>query len=602
MKKTGFIGSFAIACYGISYLMYRFAGLQTVQTSGFYLLVWFGVYYILKSGLRSEEEFAGRDRILRAPAFLFAVSVVTGFHLDGALPFEAMGWGDFLNYMLCIIGLTSLSGCLFAAVYRLVKRWAGQEKNTVGNGREELAVFLLSFVIIFGCWLLVWLAYYPGLWSYDPWQVDQFLEHDYDKHHPLLHTLLLGACYTFGVNGGDANSGVILYDMIQMGVMSGIYAYICAYLYRHVPGRLFRIMTLLFYAVFPVNSILAISPTKDVIFSGLVAFCMVLSLQIRETAWCRKRLCALAALFCAAVLMLLWRNNAVYAFVLFSGGVLALLLYTWHKERHCPGRYLAVCLFAAVCLISFGMGDNLLTGLLDAKEGPVREMYSVPSQQFGRIYEKLCKSGVDEKTRELIASYYDMGDSEYDPNLADPMKETLNVESNGTEHAYQRDIIRLFVKYPLESMDAFLYLTEGAWYINDVSNASVYGSGLKTRMGYLLTRYEEGYGIVPKSRLPGLEALLEKAFSANGYQKFPVLSCLFSPALYFWILVLCTAGFLKRRNGYDLMLAGFLWCLYLTVLAGPCILIRYMYPFVACSPLLIGMLCMDMRGKPSSEM
>lgn len=77
--------------------------------------------------------------------------------------------------------------------------------------------------------------------------------------------------------------------MIQMGVMSGIYAYICAYLYRHVPGRLFRIMTLLFYAFFPVNSILAISPTKDVLFSGLVALCLVLALQVRETAWGAKK-------------------------------------------------------------------------------------------------------------------------------------------------------------------------------------------------------------------------------------------------------------------------------------------------------------------------
>ena len=127
MKMKGFIGSFAIACYGISYLMYRFAGLQTVETSGFYVLICFGVYYILQNGLRSVKGAAGEDRILWARAVLFAASLVTGFHLDGSLPFEAMGWGDFLNYLLCVLGLTPLSGCLFAAVYRMVKKCAGQE-------------------------------------------------------------------------------------------------------------------------------------------------------------------------------------------------------------------------------------------------------------------------------------------------------------------------------------------------------------------------------------------------------------------------------------------------------------------------------------------
>ena len=163
-------------------------------------------------------------------------------------------------------------------------------------------------------------------------------------------------------------------------------------------------------------------------------------------------------------------------------------------------------------------------------------------------------------------------------------------------------MVRVLIKYPLESLDAFLYLTQGAWYINDTTSASIYGSGLETRMGYLLTTYAGGYGIVHESRLPWLEALLEKAFSANAYQKLPVVSYLFSPALYFWILVICTVGFFKSRNGYAFILAGFLWCLYLTVLAGPCVLIRYMYPFVACSPLLIGMLLMSMREKYRSEM
>lgn len=556
----------------------------------------FGIFNILKSGLPGEDEISEKKgRILWAPAFFFAAAVATGFHLDAELSFEEMQWGDFLLYLISILGLTPLSFCLFAIILRGIKNWAAREKNMVRKPYSEIGAFLVCFVVIFGCWLLVWLAYYPGLWSYDPWQVDQFLDHDYNKHHPLLHTLLLGVCYAAGLNGQNGNGGVILYDMIQMCIMSGIFAYVCVYLYRHISGRVFRAIALLFYAVFPVNSILAISPTKDVLFSGLIVLCLVLALQIRDVPWGRKKLCFLAVLFGTVSLMLLLRNNAIYAFVLFTGGAFLLLLYEWHRQGHCPWRYVYVCLFAAGCVVTFRVGDTVLTRFLDAQESPVREKYSVPSQQFGRIYETLRISGEDEETQRLIRAYYDMETSVYDPHLADSMKRTLDIESNGTERDYQCSSMKLFLKYPLESLDSFLYLTEGAWYINDTSSASIYGSGLESRMGYLLTRYEEGYGIVHKSRLPGLEAFLERAFSANEYQKIPVVSLLFSPALYFWILVVCTVGFLQTGNRYQLMLTGFLWGLFLTILAGPCILIRYMYPFVVCSPVLIGMLHVGMR-------
>lgn len=47
--------------------------------------------------------------------------------------------------------------------------------------------------------MLVWLAYYPELWNYDPWQVLQFTQNDYNKHHPLIHTVFLGFCYSVGL-------------------------------------------------------------------------------------------------------------------------------------------------------------------------------------------------------------------------------------------------------------------------------------------------------------------------------------------------------------------------------------------------------------------
>ena len=150
--------------------------------------------------------------------------------------------------------------------------------------------------------------------------------------------------------------------------------------------------------------------------------------------------------------------------------------------------------------------------------------------------------------------------------------------------------LKYVYKYPLETLDSVLYTTKGSWDINDISCTQIYGKGLNERTGYMLTNVEPGFGIIPDSKLPWLERLYEEAFSANKYQNIPLVSVLFAPALYFWIFLFCFVGFFYNKSYNYLFLSGFLLFLFLTILLGPCILVRYMYPFIICSPLLICML------------
>lgn len=424
------------------------------------------------------------------------------------------------------------------------------------------------------------------MWNYDPWQVWQFTGRDYNKHHPLIHTVLLGSCYSIGLGESNCNSGVILYDFLQMSLMAGIFAYTYVFICQHISNKIFRGMVIAFYALFPVNSILAISTTKDVIFSGLVLLCLVFSIQISEITPGWRRSFLTAVLFVVCIVMLLFRNNAIYAFYLFTVCTYGFGIYSIVKKKKSAFR---VLLFPICCILLFHVSDSIMTRILDAKAGPVREMFSVPSQQFGRIYHVLQESGTDPSTAEIITSYYDMELAHYNPHLADSMKNLLHFKSSADIWNYMKDSFELFRRYPLESVDAFLYLNEGGWYINDISNADIYGHGLERRAGVLLTDSKDGYQIVHESRLPKLESFMEKAFSDNQYQTWPVLSLLFSPALYVWILVIGTLIFVKQKNWELLLLSGFLWALYLTNLLGPCVIIRYYYPLFVCSPLLLCM-------------
>ena len=85
-------------------------------------------------------------------------------------------------------------------------------------------------------------------------------------------------------------------------------------------------LLLAFYALFPTNSVLSLSTTKDVLFSALVLlYTMLLYYMI-----CDKKMQVDkrdgAACVILSVLLLLFRNNAVYAFLVSMPLVYALSL------------------------------------------------------------------------------------------------------------------------------------------------------------------------------------------------------------------------------------------------------------------------------------
>lgn len=585
-KDKMFVLTATFSVFGsLSYLLHKFSDINATQYSIFYIILFMGINYILKKRLLLKNTCVGTkwDWLL---GISLSVATVTGIYFDNGLSIEAMG-KNIIGYIICVVCMMPLFRCIFTEVFLLIRRFAEKEKKNEHTRPENTwKIFAVSFSVILGCWILVWLAYYPGLWNYDPWQVEQFINNDYSEFHPLIHTLLLGASYSLGLRLGNANYGVIIYDFVQMMIMAGIFAFTYCYIYKHISSKIWRAITLLFYAVFPANSILAISTTKDVIFSGLVLLCSVLVLEIMEiNEPCRKKVILCAIFLFACPIMLLFRNNAVYAFGLM--GVFCLVLAITRKEGW------KVMAFICACLLLFVSERSFMRNILDPEPGSKNELFSVPSQQFGRIYNSIGETG-NLEALELIQCYYDMEELEYEPSIADNMKGGLKLDNENSALNYVKTSLKLFGLYPAVSVDAFLYLTEGWWNINDVSFSTLYevewDGAVEHRYGYLLTTIKPGFGITHESKIPWLEELMEKLISKNEYQNLPIISLLFSPALYIWVLVVSTVVIIKRAKPEYLLIFGFLWFLFATVLAGPCVLVRYAYPFIVCSPILICMM------------
>lgn len=476
---------------------------------------------------------------------------------------------------------------------------------------REYQVWLIYSAVIFLCWLPVFLAYYPSVFAYDAeGQLYQVIAHDYSTHHPLLHTLFLGAFFWLGDQmPGSYSAGMAVHSVVQMLLMACAFGYTLMYLYRRGVSAYLRTALLFFYALFPANSILALSTTKDVLFSALALIYTISVYRMVSDdterhgvnnvaddagvpAFARNDFNAeqyfvikdWAAYVLICVLMLLFRNNAVYAYVLSVP-----VIYLGLRRGKSSGdislrrRYLIA---SAAALILFAAGSMTLKAVLDAQNGSPREMLSIPLQQMARTRVKAEDTLSPEMRQELekyLPSEWVL--AAYDPYLADPVKNRAVIHDDPA--GLIRTWIKLGTEYPQIYIDAFLDNSIGYWFLEDQTHAQIYGIGTESGFGYLSTdnrRMPAGCEIVEHSYLPGLRAAMERIVSDNAYRKLPVIRVIFAPAFYWWMLCMYIAVVIYRRRYRLLLPVVFFLFYYLTLLLSPTVLIRYMYPFVVTVP------------------
>lgn len=517
--------------------------------------------------------------------FLLALSFVLGSMLANEHR-TCRSFVELIQMLSILAIMTFMSSIVTGLLFMLLTALRdGRIKSRFGR-KEYDSAFVSAFytVVILLCWIPIFLAYYPSVFAYDAeGQLYQMIAHDYSTHHPLIHTLFLGAFFRLGEKlPGSYSSGMALHSIVQMFLMAMILGYVLAVLYRERTSWMMRVALLLFYALFPVNSILAVSTTKDVLFSGLVLlYSVTLNRWYQESGKKSRRFGAGFVLL--SVLMLLFRNNAVYAWA-----VCQPFLFIFARKKGMLKRYAVI---VAATLFLFGLGSTGLKTAVSAQSGSPREMLSVPLQQMART-RVMHEAEIDEAMRRKLDAYLpsEWVFAAYNPYLADPVKNRAVIHDDPA--GLIKTWMQLGTRFPLTYVDAFLDNSIGYWYLADKTHSTIYGVGMESSFGYLNTDNRPmpaGYEIIEHSYLPKLRLFMERLISDNDYQKIPVLSVIFAPAFYWWLLCLYIAFFLYRKEYEMLVPALFLAAYYLTLLLSPTVLIRYMYPFVLCVPM---MLCM----------
>lgn len=500
-----------------------------------------------------------------------------------------------------------------------------QRKN---ESALSLSSFLPDWLILVLLILPVFLAEFPGFFVYDAHdELYEVLTRTFTAHHPLLHVLLLGRTIAFFHKfTGSWNAGIAVYIFLQMLVITAVFSLVLQMLRKFYVPRRVRVICLLFLGLFPTVVMYVLCSAKDGLFSAfLLLLTVFLYLLYRDPEHFLQSRKKAAGFVLSALLMMLFRYNGFYSFLVFvpfgiiflprthsslkrpvpSGGPSEQrcpvssgdrspqrrpadsgepslqrrpALFRQHSSR--PSRSLRLRITAMLLLpvalflaVNTGM-TKILTGP-DTKE--YQEMLTVPISQLARAYN--YQQDVFSKEDILLLHRYlpEENLNRYEPLCTDLLKVGFNNEAfSEDKSSFVKLWLRIGKKAPAVYVNAWLLTSYGYWY--PYASLNVYAG----RTVYTFT-YDEssyfGYEVekpgTRTSLIPAIDTFFRTISLTRTFQKIPVIRLFFAPAFWFFVFLwqLFFRGFRRRFCGAVCFLPAFLT--WLTVLLGPCSLVRY---------------------------
>lgn len=510
------------------------------------------------------------------------------------------------------------------------------ERIAEGAGRRQrknesalsLSSFLPDWLFLVLLILPVFLAEFPGFFVYDAHdELYEVLTRTFTTHHPLLHVLLLGRTIAFFHKfTGSWNVGIAVYIFLQMLVITAVFSLVLQMLRKFYVPRRIRVICLLFLGLFPTVVMYVLCSAKDGLFSAfLLLLTVFLYLLYRDPEHFLQSRKKAAGFVLSALLMMLFRYNGFYSFLVFvpfgiiflprthsslkrpvpSGGPSEQRCPVSSGDRspqrrpadsgepslqrrpalfrqHCsrPSRSLRLRITAMLLLpvalflaVNTGM-TKILTGP-DTKE--YQEMLTVPISQLARAYN--YQKDVFSKEDILLLHRYlpEENLNRYEPLCTDLLKVGFNNEAfSEDKSSFVKLWLRIGKKAPAVYVNAWLLTSYGYWY--PYASLNVYAG----RTVYTFTYNESsyfGYEVekpgTRTSLIPAIDTFFRTISLTRSFQKIPVIRLFFAPAFWFFVFLwqLFFRGFRRRFCGAVCFLPAFLT--WLTVLLGPCSLVRY---------------------------
>lgn len=449
--------------------------------------------------------------------------------------------------------------------------------------------FKTSFIlmaILYGIYLI---AYYPGVVGYDPsYQIKEVMgiENFYSESiniinshtlitqfNPILHTLLIGGLFKIGYLLGNVNFGIFLYTFIQVIAMILTLSYSIEFMFKEkVPDTLIFIV-LLIYLLVPIFPFYAISAFKDTYFA---IFFILFVIQLYKCVKYDLKGMNMIFLILSALGLCFFRLNGFMTVII----SLVLVLLSIKKNRK-----MIVISGLIVGLIYFSY--NGIINYLKITPTSFREVLSVPIQQTSALIVNK-EDVISEKDRVIIEKIidYDSVKEKYDPELADPVKNTYN--KNATQEEI-KDYFEVWLKYLFKEPLIYVEAT--------VNNVYGYFYPEAQQWYFYYKKYntlnEAGFDYHYNS-LKVVRSLLYDYGMA--FQYIPILSLFVNIGITSWIYMFLIAYLIiKKEKKYINILIPSILTILMCVVGPVNTYYRYVIPYSMSLPVIICLLYISTR-------
>ncbi len=538
---------------------------------------------------------------------VFSICMVFGAQLDqkGSVPFtNPCMWLSVFAYALVITLM--VSGLWNAMAKRLQSQAAGQhlkdsrkihkvseaerDEAKTDEAKQWKSFLLRTSGVIFLLSLVVLLAVYPGFFGYVA--QEQYLEvvtRGFTTHHPLFHVLMMGGIVQLVYKlTGSVNLGIAAYTLVQMAGLSLIFGYFIWKLKEHGLWKRGQWILTFYLGICPPLVMFCLCSAKDGLFMGMLLIQVLLLLDLCEDVEAfftnKKKLLLFAV---SAILMMLFRHNGCYAFLVFLP-----FLAVFMKKKATGLQAGKTLLYGVLLICLYLILNKGFAFITKASDGEHQEMLTVPIMQLARTYAYEPEAFSEEDRQVLFRYLPEEALQHYTPKVSDGVKISF---SNAAYEENSGDFWKLWGKtllhHPFSYVNAWLMTSYGFWYPDTVID--VYRGNTVFTYTYEDSSYF-GYEVeepgVRTSFLPVLNEFYRRMSLTAFQQKVPFVSMLFSPGFLFWCMMF-GLGFLlnqKEKGRYLEVVLPFLLpiLIFLTFLLGPTYLVRYVVFWWVLAPLL----------------
>ena len=587
MKKLPWKNAYflvALTLLGVISLQYCISlpiGSLVYANSIWAFLLWAVLLYSLRR-ITAGDRWMQIEHFLN-PCFVFGLcftgAMSAGVQLDMAGTVDFTDWRSYG----AILAVAAMAAPFFAWMLSALSTFGKSKKVQTTQGRKK--DFLLTWGILLLAYIPTFLASFPGFFTYDAeWTAYVVSTEKYSAHMPIVYVILLGWLLRIVFHITQSyNAGIALYIILQMLVLSAIFAYMLSFLRSIGVRRWICNLGTAFLGLSPTVSMFVCCSTKEAYFAGGIIFLTTLLLEQardQEQFWHskQKKICFIAA----SLLILFFRKDGIYALTIFM--VLFAIIHRKYWKRWC---FSVVSIFLIYIVTTQG-----LILAFNFTKGPLGEMLCVPMQQLARVYTEEKASLTDEDLETLYSLIPEVILENYNPKLAD------DVKVNFLEDNFKADpgkYISLWLRIGAAHFDvyvnSFLMNTYGYWYPDTVLDG--YRGKHTANVVYGDSSYFAFSTENPGVRvhlLPFLERFYEKISLEIYQQKVPIISMLFSIGFWHWIYLFAAMYLLVRGYRKQTFTLIPMALSYLIILLGPIVLVRYVLYLFFGVPLVLAFL------------